>query len=200
MKIWMCALMLALSTGASAQNPIISGQYSADPTARVFNGKMYLYPSHDIPSPIEKLKEWFCMADYHVFSSSNLTEWLDHGVIVSQDKVPWVQDGSYTMWAPDCVEISLSVLIYQHTRIYAVHTLYGFPHRHKRSFGLVGNSHTYSESLLLPFRSGREIKVILPVFLHTIRSPHRITAILYPRHFVLRNDDTIVFPIRQIAG
>ena len=52
MKTWMCALMLALSTGASAQNPIISGQYSADPTARVFNGKMYLYPSHDIPSPI----------------------------------------------------------------------------------------------------------------------------------------------------
>ena len=75
MKTWMCALMLALSTGASAQNPIISGQYSADPTARVFNGKVYLYPSHDIPSPIEKLKEWFCMADYHVFSSTNLTEW-----------------------------------------------------------------------------------------------------------------------------
>ena len=73
MKTWMCALMLALSTGASAQNPIISGQYSADPTARVFNGKVYLYPSHDIPSPIEKLKEWFCMADYHVFSSDNLT-------------------------------------------------------------------------------------------------------------------------------
>lgn len=104
MKTWMCAIILALSTGASAQNPVISGQYSADPTARVFNGKMYLYPSHDIQSPIEKLKEWFCMADYHVFSSTNLTEWKDHGVIVSQDKVPWVQDGSYTMWAPDCVE------------------------------------------------------------------------------------------------
>ena len=74
MKTLMCALMLALSTGTSAQNPVISGQYSADPTARVFNGKMYLYPSHDIPSPIEKLKEWFCMADYHVFSSTNLTE------------------------------------------------------------------------------------------------------------------------------
>lgn len=30
MKTWMCALMLALSTGASAQTLIISGQYSAD--------------------------------------------------------------------------------------------------------------------------------------------------------------------------
>ncbi len=95
---------LTTVSALQAQNPIISGQFTADPTARVFNGKMYLYPSHDIPSPIEKLKEWFCMADYHVFSSSDLTEWEDHGVIVSQDKVPWVENGSYTMWAPDCVE------------------------------------------------------------------------------------------------
>ena len=104
-KMMRCIALAVLSYGtASAQNPIINSQFTADPTARVFNGKVYLYPSHDIPSPIEKLKEWFCMADYHVFSSTNLTEWQDHGVIVSQDKVPWVQDGSYTMWAPDCVE------------------------------------------------------------------------------------------------
>lgn len=103
-KVIIASLAMALASQAFAQNPIISGQFTADPTARVFNGKMYLYPSHDIPSPIEKLKTWFCMPDYHVFSSSNLTDWQDHGVIVSQDKVPWVQDGSYTMWAPDCVE------------------------------------------------------------------------------------------------
>jgi GH43 family beta-xylosidase len=86
-----------------AQNPIIRNQFTADPTARVFEGKVYLYPSHDIPSPVEQLKEWFCMADYHAFSSENLTEWTDHGVIVSQDKVPWVNEQSYTMWAPDCI-------------------------------------------------------------------------------------------------
>ena len=33
---------------ATAQNPIIRDQFTADPTARVFNGKIYLYPSHDI--------------------------------------------------------------------------------------------------------------------------------------------------------
>ena len=97
------------------------------------------------------------------------------------------------------VDISLSVLIYQHTRIYAVHTLYRFPHRHKRSFRLVGNSHTYSESLLLPFRSGREIEVIFPIFLHTIRSPHRIASILYPRYFILRNDDSMILPLSKIG-
>jgi hypothetical protein len=64
---------------------------------------VYVYPSHDIPSPIERLKEWFCMADYHVFSSENLTDWEDHGVIVSQDNAPWVDAASYSMWAPDCI-------------------------------------------------------------------------------------------------
>jgi hypothetical protein len=43
------------------------------------------------------------MEDYHVFSSENLTDWKDHGVIVSQDKVDWVDSTSYSMWAPDCV-------------------------------------------------------------------------------------------------
>ena len=44
------------------------------------------------------------MEDYHVFSSANLTDWTDHGVIVTQNKVPWVRPDSYSMWAPDCIE------------------------------------------------------------------------------------------------
>lgn len=95
---------LSSTTAVHPQNPVIRDQFSADPTARVFNGRMYLYPSHDIPSPIKELKEWFCMADYHVFSSDNLTDWTDHGVIVTQNSVPWVRRDSYSMWAPDCVE------------------------------------------------------------------------------------------------
>jgi len=93
-------------TDLSAQNPIVRNQFSADPTARVFNGKVYVFPSHDIPTPPEKpgKKDWFCMADYHVFSSENLTDWTDHGVIVSQNKVSWVDSTSYSMWAPDCIE------------------------------------------------------------------------------------------------
>jgi len=89
-----------------AQNPIVRDQFSADPTARVFNGKVYVFPSHDILAPEGKglRKDWFCMADYHVFSSENLTDWTDHGMIVSQNKVAWVDSTSYSMWAPDCVE------------------------------------------------------------------------------------------------
>ncbi|MCR8556494.1 family 43 glycosylhydrolase [Mucilaginibacter sp. BJC16-A38] len=88
-----------------AQNPLIRNQFTADPSARVFNGKVYLYPSHDIlASPGHGKVGWFCMQDYHVFSSSNLTDWTDHGVIVSQNKVPWVDSATYSMWPPDCIE------------------------------------------------------------------------------------------------
>jgi len=88
-----------------AQNPIITNQYTADPSARVFGDRVYLYPSHDIPhAPGKGRANWFVMEDYHVFSSANLTDWKDHGVIVTQNKVPWVKPESYNMWAPDCIE------------------------------------------------------------------------------------------------
>jgi hypothetical protein len=98
----LCLVQGALCT-TTAQNPVIRDQFSADPTARVFNGRVYLYPSHDIMPPEGQRQDWFCMEDYHVFSSENLTDWTDHGVIVTQNKVPWVRPNSYAMWAPDCV-------------------------------------------------------------------------------------------------
>jgi hypothetical protein len=101
---WLATLAVAGLQPARAQNPFITNQFTADPTARVFNGRVYVYPSHDIPcGPGRGRIGWFCMEDYHVFSSANLTDWTDHGVIVTQNKVPWVQPNSYSMWAPDCV-------------------------------------------------------------------------------------------------
>ncbi len=96
--LWVCNL--------SAQNPIIRDQFTADPSARVFNGKVFVFPSHDIRAPEGKnlRKDWFCMEDYHVFSSENLSAWTDHGMIVSQYDAPWIDSASYSMWAPDCVE------------------------------------------------------------------------------------------------
>lgn len=104
-KYWLvAALGFLLLQPAHAQNPIITTQFTADPTARVFGDRVYLYPSHDIlAKPGKGRVGWFCMEDYHVFSSANLTDWTDHGVIVTQNKVPWVQPDSYSMWAPDCV-------------------------------------------------------------------------------------------------
>ena len=103
MKQIYLSLLMAVPLITVAQNPVIRDQFTADPTARVFNDKVYLYPSHDIMPPVGQRQDWFCMEDYHVFSSENLTDWTDHGVIVTQNKVPWVRRDSYSMWAPDCV-------------------------------------------------------------------------------------------------
>jgi hypothetical protein len=102
--IFILAMMFVMNY-SSAQNPFIMDQFTADPTARVFNGLVYVYPSHDIlAKPGRGRIGWFCMEDYHVFSSSNLTDWTDHGIIVSQYKVNWVDSTSFSMWAPDCIE------------------------------------------------------------------------------------------------
>ena len=102
---WVFAIILAPpALSAAAQNPVIRDQYAADPTARVFGDRVYLYPSHDIISPVAPEKRWFAMADYHVFSSTDLTDWTDHGVILDQKQVAWANPEGYAMWAPDCVE------------------------------------------------------------------------------------------------
>lgn len=95
-----------LQVGAAfATNPLIMDQFTADPTARVFEGRIYVYPSHDIKAPpdYKGRPNWFVMEDYHVFSSDNLTDWKDHGVIVTQKSADWIDATTYSMWAPDAV-------------------------------------------------------------------------------------------------
>jgi len=96
---------LLQTAAAFATNPLITDQFTADPTARVFEGRVYVYPSHDINEPpgYKGRPKWFVMEDYHVFSSDNLTDWKDHGVIVTRDDVPWAEPTAYAMWAPDAV-------------------------------------------------------------------------------------------------
>ncbi len=109
MKRFVCCAMIIAFYGIGlndgfADNPLILDQFSADPTARVFEGKIYVYPSHDIPAaPGRGRAGWFVMEDYHVFSSENLMDWTDHGVILDQTDVPWLERKSFDMWAPDCV-------------------------------------------------------------------------------------------------
>lgn len=101
MKKYVTLVLLFVSLLSMAQNPIIRNQFTADPTARVFNNKVYLYPSHYVILPAGQKQNLFCYEDYHVFSSENLTDWTDHGVILSQKDVPWVTSGM--MMAPDCI-------------------------------------------------------------------------------------------------
>ncbi|MGW8316582.1 MAG: hypothetical protein ACWGNV_13350, partial [Bacteroidales bacterium] len=61
--------LLILWIPSRGQNPFITGQYTADPSAHVFEGRVYVYPSHDRDSSVT-----FDMVDYHVYSSANLKD------------------------------------------------------------------------------------------------------------------------------
>ncbi|TDP02261.1 glycoside hydrolase family 43 protein [Flavobacterium sp. 245] len=82
-------------------NPLVNHIYTADPSAHVFNGKIYIYPSHDIDAgiPFNDNGDHFGMEDYHVISMDNVdAEAVDHGVALHVDDVSWAVR---QMWAPD---------------------------------------------------------------------------------------------------
>ena len=90
----------------NAQNPLVTHLYTADPTARVHEGKLYVYPSGDTIPPQGREKEFprFCMPGYNVFSLENGATWKDHGRVLGQNEVPWGTKNTFAMWAPDCIE------------------------------------------------------------------------------------------------
>ncbi len=75
--------------------------YTADPSAHVFDGRIYIYPSRDVEGgiPFNDNGDHFDMKDYHVFSMDSVDgEVIDHGVALHVDDVPWAKR---QMWAPD---------------------------------------------------------------------------------------------------
>ena len=83
------------------RTPLVTHMFTADPSAHVFNGKIYIYPSHDIPHNGEDNDngDEYQMRDYHVLSMDSLdSECVDNGLALSEKDVPWVSE---QMWAPD---------------------------------------------------------------------------------------------------
>ncbi|WP_337040989.1 glycoside hydrolase family 43 protein [Emticicia sp. 17c] len=81
--------------------PLVSKIYTADPSAHVFNGKIYIYPSHDIESGIKQDDNGshFDMKDYHIFSMDSPNgKVTDHGVALDIKNIPWA---GRQLWAPD---------------------------------------------------------------------------------------------------
>jgi len=80
---------------------LVKNLYTADPSAHVFNGKIYIYPSHDIESgiPENDLGDHFDMRDYHIFSMESIDgEVTDHGIALDVKNIPWA---GRQLWAPD---------------------------------------------------------------------------------------------------
>lgn len=81
--------------------PLVSHIYTADPSAHVFNGRIYIYPSHDYESsvPEDDLGSHFNMKDFHILSLQKINgKVTDHGVALDIKDIPWAKR---QLWAPD---------------------------------------------------------------------------------------------------
>lgn len=83
------------------RKPLVDHIFTADPSAHVFNGKLYIYPSHDLP--VENIQnddgDKYMMEDYHILSMDSLdAPCVDNGEALHMRDVKWV---SKQMWAPD---------------------------------------------------------------------------------------------------
>jgi hypothetical protein len=95
----------SLPAAVFKQQPLIPYMFTADPSAHVFDGKLWIYPSHDIETK-EKLAtgegSGFDMRDYHVFSmdtpESAIKDW---GPALKIEDIPWAKA---QLWAPDAAE------------------------------------------------------------------------------------------------
>ncbi|ADE54000.1 family 43 glycosylhydrolase [Coraliomargarita akajimensis] len=106
MKPLSCIILSALAASTlTADNPLVTHIYTADPTARVIDGKVFVFPSTDIPNQNDGTEfNGFTMPGYSIFSSTNLVQWDDYDRQISQSDVTWARQDKYVMWAPDCIE------------------------------------------------------------------------------------------------
>ena len=91
-----CGLLNCLNV--NAQRPIIQTKYTADPTPMVYNDTVFLYTTHD-----EDDAEGFKMQDWLLYTSTDMVNWTDHGVVASLKSFDWVKRDNGA-WAEQVVE------------------------------------------------------------------------------------------------
>ncbi len=91
-----CRLLNCLNV--NAQRPIIQTKYTADPAPMVYNDTVFLYTTHD-----EDDAEGFKMQDWLLYTSTDMVNWTDHGVVASLKSFDWVKRDNGA-WAEQVVE------------------------------------------------------------------------------------------------
>ena len=92
--------------------PLVSHIYTADPSAHVFNGRIYIYPSHDTATGTKEddLGSHFDMRDYHILSMDSIGGPVtDHGVALDIKDIPWA---GRQLWAPDAAYANGTYYLY----------------------------------------------------------------------------------------
>lgn len=83
------------------KKPLVTHMFTADPSAHVFEGKLYVYPSHDSDADYVSADDGsqYMMEDYHVLRMDDVTApCVDCGEVLHLRDIPWVKQ---QLWAPD---------------------------------------------------------------------------------------------------
>ena len=96
--------------------PLTTEIYTADPSAHVFEGRIYVYPSHDVPTetPDDDLGNQYAMHDYRVLRMDRIGGPVTVGPVALDVKdVPWA---SKQTWAPDAAYRNGTYYLYMPAR------------------------------------------------------------------------------------
>src|SRR5689334_16388292 len=107
-----CCVGLNAQDKKPISEPLVKEIYTADPSAHVFNGKIYVYPSHDIDAgtPENDMGDHFDMRDYHILSMDAIGgKVTDHGVAIDKKDIPWA---GRQLWAPDAAYANGTYYLY----------------------------------------------------------------------------------------
>ena len=86
---------LAAPLAVKAQNPIVQTIYTADPAPMVYKDTLFLYAGHD-----EDKSTWFTMKDWHAYSTTDMVNWRDRGMVLSLKTFSWATQDA---WAGQCI-------------------------------------------------------------------------------------------------
>jgi hypothetical protein len=109
--IMFVALLMCTIMSTQAKKPLMEHIYAADPSAHIWPSDpntLWLYTSHDVPGT----NHHATMFDYHVFSTTDLVNWTDHGRVFSVDDADWAISHA---WAIDAA--------YRHNQYYLVYCM-----------------------------------------------------------------------------
>lgn len=88
--------LLFIINNTFAENPVVQTNFTPDPAPMVYNDTVFLYTGHD-----DDNADGFTMYDYLLYTSTDLVNWRDHGVIASLKSFSWAPNNG--AWAAQCV-------------------------------------------------------------------------------------------------
>jgi hypothetical protein len=108
--------LLIFTLCSYADNPIVTYVYTADPAGFVANDRLYVLCSHDLDDQTD-----YNMYDYYLFSSADLIDWQDHGIVFDARRdTSWAwlayapdmayRNGKYYLYFPDGAD-SIGVVV-----------------------------------------------------------------------------------------